>query len=62
VSIGPVTTEAARDAGLRVAAEADEATVPSLAAAVVAALGSRWEGAAEPLAAARAGVATEPGR
>jgi uroporphyrinogen III methyltransferase/synthase len=62
VSIGPVTTEAARDAGMRIAGEADEATVPSLAAAVVAAVGARWEGAAEPLAAARAGAGTEPAR
>jgi uroporphyrinogen III methyltransferase/synthase len=34
-SIGPVTTEAARDAGLDVRAEASESTIPGLVDAVV---------------------------
>ena len=38
-SIGPVTSEAARAAGIDVAAEASEATIPSLVEAVVALLG-----------------------
>ena len=38
ISIGPVTSDAARAAGLRVAAEAEEATIPSLADAAVHAL------------------------
>ena len=34
VSIGPVTSQTARDLGLRVDAEADEHTIPGLVAAV----------------------------
>jgi uroporphyrinogen-III synthase len=41
VSIGPVTTESARSAGLAVAAEASPHTIDGLVGAVVAALGSR---------------------
>jgi uroporphyrinogen III methyltransferase / synthase len=41
ISIGPVTSEAARVAGLVVTAEAGEATIQALAESVVAALGSR---------------------
>jgi uroporphyrinogen-III synthase len=40
VTIGAVTTAAAREAGLTVAGQAAEATVPGLVAAVVAALGA----------------------
>jgi uroporphyrinogen III methyltransferase/synthase len=38
ISIGPVTSEAARAAGMSIAAEASEATIPSLADSVVASL------------------------
>jgi uroporphyrinogen-III synthase len=44
VTIGPVTSASARAAGLQVAAEATEATIDGLAAAVVSALGGPDQG------------------
>jgi uroporphyrinogen-III synthase len=41
VSIGPVTSDAIREAGLTLAGEATEATIPALAAATVALLGGK---------------------
>jgi len=41
VSIGPVTSDAIREAGMTLAGEAAEASIPGLAAAAVALLGAK---------------------
>jgi uroporphyrinogen III methyltransferase/synthase len=41
ISIGPITSDAVREAGIEVAAEATEASIPSLVDATVALLGRK---------------------